>query len=279
MPKLNVVSYLNFVKTLPAPIILTDCDGHVEYVNKAFTRLTGYTFDEIKNKKIGKTSKILYSGFHPDEFYKKMWGSLKADKKFEGQIKNKKKNGKIYWQHLTIKVVDLLDEDGHFKSFCIASVHDITKVRHNSLMLKAIIDDLGEDRIITIFKKDKTLLEVLGESRDPVHRALVNNVGKKLDKLPIYNSEFLKKINVLFNKVDENPKKQYIKHHCYEENGESKDLKIIAKRFNSSKYLLVIVNVTDFSNYLKIKMGLNTLKKQVSRLIDSRFTGTENETT
>ncbi|MBI3479596.1 MAG: EAL domain-containing protein [Nitrosomonadales bacterium] len=87
-------------------IMITDRTNHIIRVNRAFTRLTGYSADEA----IGKTPALLKSGRQDARFYRGMWESLQRDKYWQGEIWNRRKDGGIYAEWLTISVV--ADADG-----------------------------------------------------------------------------------------------------------------------------------------------------------------------
>ncbi|WP_043933756.1 MFS transporter [Bacillus sp. EB01] len=87
-------------------ITLTDPHGIILKINPAFTRITGYTIDEVH----GKTPSVLQSGEHDIEFYKRMWQDLKIKGHWEGLIWNKRKNGDIYQEYLIIRAIK--DENG-----------------------------------------------------------------------------------------------------------------------------------------------------------------------
>ena len=79
-------------------IIITDSRGKIVSINKAFSRITGYRKDEV----IGKNPAILKSGIHDKNFYENMWESLKNNSAWQGEIWNKRKNGEIYPEWLSI---------------------------------------------------------------------------------------------------------------------------------------------------------------------------------
>jgi diguanylate cyclase (GGDEF)-like protein/PAS domain S-box-containing protein len=82
-------------------MVVTDSAGVILRINSAFTRITGYTSDEI----VGKDPNILNSGRQDQEFYSAMWESINTTGFWEGEIWNKRKNGEIYPEHLTISAV------------------------------------------------------------------------------------------------------------------------------------------------------------------------------
>lgn len=79
-------------------IVITDSKGIIRSVNKSFSKITGYTKDEV----IGKTPAILNSGIHDKLFYDNMWSSLVNNNSWQGEIWNKRKNGEIYPEWLSI---------------------------------------------------------------------------------------------------------------------------------------------------------------------------------
>ncbi|MDP2247901.1 MAG: EAL domain-containing protein [Nitrosomonadales bacterium] len=96
------------LETLEA-ILITDSNNRIVRVNNSFTRLTGYTQEEV----IGKTPAILKSGRHDKEFYQAMWNSLLKDKLWEGEIWDKRKDGQLYPKWITIRAVNDPDGDIH----------------------------------------------------------------------------------------------------------------------------------------------------------------------
>lgn len=102
---------VKIVKHAVDGITVTDANGIIQSVNPAFTRITGYRSDEV----IGKTPSVLQSGEHDNEFYKKMWDSLINTGFWEGYIWNKRKNGEIYKEWLSITAIK--DDIGETKNY------------------------------------------------------------------------------------------------------------------------------------------------------------------
>ncbi|MBO1438704.1 PAS domain S-box protein [Meiothermus sp. CFH 77666] len=101
-------------------VVITDSKGNIQWVNTAFTRLAGYTADEA----IGKNTRIFKSGFHPAEFYRDLWNTILAGKEWRGELRNKRKDGSLYYEELSI--TPLLDSQGNITNF-IAIKQDITQ--------------------------------------------------------------------------------------------------------------------------------------------------------
>ncbi|CAN5811754.1 hypothetical protein BH10BAC2_BH10BAC2_19970 [soil metagenome] len=77
---------------------ITDTDGTIQYVNNNFCTLSKYTSEEL----IGNNHSIVNSGFHPPEFMEDMWATIAAGKIWNGEVKNKAKDGAYYWVEATI---------------------------------------------------------------------------------------------------------------------------------------------------------------------------------
>jgi|WetSurMetagenome_2_1015567.scaffolds.fasta_scaffold22714_2 diguanylate cyclase (GGDEF)-like protein/PAS domain S-box-containing protein len=82
-------------------IVITDNQNRILRVNRAFSEITGYNLEEVR----GKTPKVLRSNWHDVNFYRDMWKSLKDKGHWQGEIYNKRKNGEVYPEWLTITVV------------------------------------------------------------------------------------------------------------------------------------------------------------------------------
>ena len=86
-------------------MMVTDANSVILRVNKAFTRFTGYRAEEA----IGQTPRILSSGRHSQNFFANMWKSINSLGTWEGEIWNKRKNGEIYPEYLSITAVKNAD--------------------------------------------------------------------------------------------------------------------------------------------------------------------------
>lgn len=83
-------------------IVITDPDGMIQWVNPAFSALTGFTAAEAIGRNLRE---LVRSGFHPREFYEDMWKTLLGGMVWEGELTNRRKDGSIYTEHQTITPV------------------------------------------------------------------------------------------------------------------------------------------------------------------------------
>lgn len=101
-------------------MMVTDKAGIIQKINDSFTTLTGYKEEEV----IGKTPSVLRSGRHDEGFYRDMWTTIENSGFWQGEIWNKRKDGEIYREWLTISKIK--NEGGEVEHY-IGIFNDITK--------------------------------------------------------------------------------------------------------------------------------------------------------
>ncbi|MEJ2153824.1 MAG: PAS domain S-box protein [Desulfobacteraceae bacterium] len=108
------------IEQSPVSIVITDVSGKIEFVNAKFTQITGYTYIEA----LGQNPSIIKSGETPIETYRQLWETISSGGVWQGQLKNRKKNGELFWEQATIAPVrDAHDNITHY----VAVKEDITK--------------------------------------------------------------------------------------------------------------------------------------------------------
>ena len=140
-------------------MIITDSAGIILKINRAFTKITGYYAADV----IGKTPRVLQSGLHDDVFYDLLWESVNATGEWKGEIWNKRKNGEIYPEWLTITAVKSHDDDVIVTHY-VGTLLDITerKNRENQIHQLAFYDsltDLPNRRLLTERLKQSISIE------------------------------------------------------------------------------------------------------------------------
>lgn len=116
----RVQKFSHMVEQSPAPMVITDTDGHIEYVNPKFSEISGYAPEEL----IGKTPDVIQSGLTPPEVYQDLWRTILAGGEWRGELQNRKKNGELYWEDEIISA--LKNDRGEIVNF-IAVKEDITE--------------------------------------------------------------------------------------------------------------------------------------------------------
>jgi len=112
-------------------ITITNPDGVILDVNEAFSRITGYSREEV----LGRTPRILRSGRHEPGFYAAMWQSLGTHGHWTGEIWNRRKSGDVYPEMLTISAVR--GPDGAVQRY-VALFSDISKIKEDQRKLERI---------------------------------------------------------------------------------------------------------------------------------------------
>ena len=82
-------------------VVIADRKGQIVWVNPAFTRLTGYAPSEA----IGQSPRVLKSGAHDSAFYQQLWNTILSGQVWQGEISNRRKNGTLYTEEMTITPV------------------------------------------------------------------------------------------------------------------------------------------------------------------------------
>ncbi len=110
-------------------IMITKADGTILNVNNAFTRITGYSHDEV----IGKNPRLLQSGHQDREFYASMWHELVEKGHWYGEVWNRRKNGEVFVEALTITAVY---GAGGITEQYVALFTDVTAIREHQDQLE-----------------------------------------------------------------------------------------------------------------------------------------------
>ena len=148
-------------------ILITDANNAILRTNQAFSNITGYTENEL----IGKNPNILSSGRQGADFYAAMWKSISETGLWDGEIWNRRKNGDIYPEHLTISSVK--DPNGIVINY-VATLTDITMSQAAADKIKylAFYDPLTHlpNRLLL---HDRLLLALVSSHRNDHHGALL----------------------------------------------------------------------------------------------------------
>ncbi|MBI9034547.1 MAG: PAS domain S-box protein [Bacteroidales bacterium] len=123
----------------PSMVIITDSEGIISYVNQKFLKETGYSVEEV----LGRTPRILNSGQLPNSYYEKLWADIKNGKEWEGEIQNKRKNGELFWQ--TVSISPISDSQGIITHF-VSNQVDITERKDLLGELEKKTENLNKSR-------------------------------------------------------------------------------------------------------------------------------------
>lgn len=149
----NVNKLSRAVEQSSVSVTITNKEGHIEYVNSFFSKLTGYSFEEVKGVKPG----LLKSGHQPASFYRELWDTILSGNDWEGEMLNKKKNGDLYWVKAFISPIK--NSEGAITNL-LAIKEDITE-------RKKMIEEL-------VIARDKA------EESNRLKTAFINNISHEI---------------------------------------------------------------------------------------------------
>ena len=127
------------IEQSPVSVMITDLEGNIEYVNPEFSHVTGYSSEEV----VARNPRFLKSGQTPQSQYVNMWNCITTGQSWSGELYNKKKNGELFWENVTISPIK---SDSGITTHYLAIKEDISmrKDYEERLMYQASYDRLTD---------------------------------------------------------------------------------------------------------------------------------------
>ncbi len=156
-------------------VTISDANGIISYVNDKFVEISKYDRDEI----IGKTHNVLNSGYHSKEFFDNLWSTISSGKIWRGEIRNRQKDGVLYWIETTI--VPFMKSEGiPYQYISISS--DITALKSTEEHLQETLKEVSD---ITFALDQSSIVAFTDE------KGVITNVNEKFCEISKYSREEL----------------------------------------------------------------------------------------
>ncbi len=225
----------------PNGIEMTDIEGRIEYVNEAFTAMTGYTAAEV----IGRNPNILSSGKTPRSTIDALWKTLKRGECWEGEFINKKKTGDLYYERAF--VIPLRQPDGSVTGY-VAFKEDITEKKRMS-------DELDDHRnhlkgLVALRTAELSAAKEAAESANLAKSHFIANMSHEI-RTPM---------NAIMG----------LAHLVGREGVSDKQRQQLSKIDSAARHLLQVINdILDFSKIEAGKLELAAGDFELSRVTDN----------
>lgn len=146
------------VNAAPLAISITDPKAHILYVNPAFTRITGYSADEV----LGKNSSLLSYQVTPPEVYQQLWQNISHGQPWNGRLVNRRKDGSRYIAELAVSPI--LDDYSEVRFFLgihsdVTEIYELTERLQNQKRLTETMIDLAPVAVVLLDEKNEVVLD------------------------------------------------------------------------------------------------------------------------
>ncbi|MGQ4554642.1 PAS domain S-box protein [Halobellus sp. GM3] len=159
-------------------IYLTDTDGTIQYVNRAFERSTGYSAEEA----IGRTPRILRSGEHDMSFYRDLWQTILSGDVWESEVINKRKDGRR--QYIDQTIAPIFGEEGEIDRFVAVNTEITEKRRHRQqlqVLYRVLRHNLRNE--LNVISGYTDLLSTTGDRSGAAHSAASDRSADAVERI------------------------------------------------------------------------------------------------
>ncbi|MDO9635008.1 MAG: PAS domain S-box protein [Paludibacter sp.] len=181
--------FLKVVDQSPNMIIITGLDAVIEYVNQSFCRISGYSSEDV----IGKRYKLLKLAQADESEYEDLWNCLRAGVAWHGENIDKRKNGELYWQGVSINPI--LSEAGNTTNYVsiLSDISDRRKMEDELQELNMNLEQKVHDRTSELLITNEFLMnEVVARKKNEAELKTARVEAEKANKA---KSEFISRMS------------------------------------------------------------------------------------
>lgn len=242
-------------------IVITDTDGHFQFVNKGFEKTTGYTKDEV----IGQKTSLLKTGYSDNATYRKLWRTILSGKVWQGEFFNQKKDGTTYWEEATI--TPIFDENNNITNF-IGIKEDITEKKRiksqlesQNKFLNSIINSITFPFYV-IDIKNKGVIYANNATKNKSPQSTVSHRSDiyfttKTEDTPLQQVLADKKPVMVSRTRSENDNEHLLEIHCY-------------PIFSNNEIVAIIEYTLDVTDKKHVERELEQYRKRLEDLVLER---------
>ncbi|MGM0522933.1 MAG: sensor domain-containing protein [Bacillota bacterium] len=157
-------------------VVITNTKGEIEWINQAYTTITGYGEDDVK----GNNPRLLQSGKHGEGFYEKMWHDILKYGSWTGEIWNRRKNGDVFPEFL--KIFSIKNEQGEIVHFVGIFIDNTEAIAHEKQ-----IDVLETKDTLTGLYNRSYITQYLDGLLDDVDKGTVTLLYMDIDRFKAIN--------------------------------------------------------------------------------------------
>lgn len=182
------------IQQSPVGIIITDLQGFIEYASPSMQKISGYRPEQLD----GMSARLFSSGQNPPEVYKELWTKIHAGLTWEGELLNRNRDGKIYWERLSISPIKR-DDGTTYKYMALKQNVDTEKRNQQQLIIqKEIFREIAHSQSHEVrapLARILGLVELLKETSDEKARQeLIDKIGFSSEELDAIIRQTVEKV-------------------------------------------------------------------------------------